>query len=586
MNKNSILFILAITATFFVINNFLFPPKTYSPPPPESRTEEIIEKNISAAPVYREPEEELYVLENQYQQIVFSSKGGSIAEINLVLKNKDNPQSYVKPIDIDKILENDYPAYDQFPLKNYQTAENSKNPSKTGGYYPLLRRGIDPKFYALTTFADPQKRAPVVFKLTRLEKNLIEWEGNTPEGKIIKTFSFPENIENAPYCIDVSISYQGSLLFISSGIPDVELVSGNFSPSLKYRFTKSGKGAVKTLDLPKKSSSLEELKPSWICNSNGYFGIILNPLNKKLSGIETARISGEEVPSRLCVIDASYDLYPAAKYPGYEMALPLSTGDSLFRMYAGPISSDVLSKIDQTYAKENPDYESSISFEGFFSIISEPFAKFLFFLIKIFYSLTHSWGFSIILLTAALRVLMYPLNGWTIRTTFNMSKKMGVLAPKLKNLQEKYKKDPKKMQMETAALYKQHGVNPLGGCLPSLIQMPFLIGMWDLLRSTFQLRGASFIPGWINNLAEPDILFSWNYPLWFIGTSFHLLPFLLAGIMLIQQKLSSTLPKDKSLWTEQQVQQQFMGNLMTIVFVIFFYNFVENVPQKYKKRMV
>jgi YidC/Oxa1 family membrane protein insertase len=103
--------------------------------------------------------------------------------------------------------------------------------------------------------------------------------------------------------------------------------------------------------------------------------------------------------------------------------------------------------------------------------------------------------------------------------------------------------------------------------------MPFLIGMFDLLKSAFELRGAVFIPGWINDLSAPDILFSWSYPIPFIGTEFHLLPILLGLVMFLQQILMSPLPKDQSLWTEQQRQQRTMGTVMTGVFTLMFYHF-------------
>ena len=103
--------------------------------------------------------------------------------------------------------------------------------------------------------------------------------------------------------------------------------------------------------------------------------------------------------------------------------------------------------------------------------------------------------------------------------------------------------------------------------------MPFLIGMFDLLKSTFQLRGAVFIPGWINNLSAPDVVFSWGFPVFFFGTSFHLLPIILGAVMYMQQKMSSPLPKDPKMLTDQQKQQKMMGNIMTIVFTVMFYHF-------------
>jgi YidC/Oxa1 family membrane protein insertase len=123
-------------------------------------------------------------------------------------------------------------------------------------------------------------------------------------------------------------------------------------------------------------------------------------------------------------------------------------------------------------------------------------------------------------------------------------------------------------------LYRSKKINPLSGCFPLLIQMPCLIGMFDLLKSAFELRGAKFIPYWIDNLTAPDVVFSWGYPIPFFGTDFHLLPFLLGAVMYFQQKFSAALPKDKDApLTDQQRQQKFMGNIMVVVFTVMFYHF-------------
>jgi YidC/Oxa1 family membrane protein insertase len=95
--------------------------------------------------------------------------------------------------------------------------------------------------------------------------------------------------------------------------------------------------------------------------------------------------------------------------------------------------------------------------------------------------------------------------------------------------------------------------------------------MFDLLKSTFELRGASFIPGWINNLAAPDVLFSWSTPIPLIGTEFHLLPILLGVVMFFQSKFASGKMQKASEMTDQQRQQQAMSTILPIVFCIFFY---------------
>ncbi|MBM3192139.1 MAG: membrane protein insertase YidC, partial [Chlamydiae bacterium] len=92
--------------------------------------------------------------------------------------------------------------------------------------------------------------------------------------------------------------------------------------------------------------------------------------------------------------------------------------------------------------------------------------------------------------------------------------------------------------------------------------------MLDLLKSTFPLRGSSFIPGWIDNLTAPDVLFSWSYPIPFIGTQFHLLPFILGGVMFLQQRYMT--PKNQPVTPETNTNKK-MGNFMTAIFTLLFY---------------
>jgi YidC/Oxa1 family membrane protein insertase len=303
--------------------------------------------------------------------------------------------------------------------------------------------------------------------------------------------------------------------------------------------------------------------------------MILDPVQETSQGLRALQVSGTAVPSRLIEIDQEYQRFNAANLPGYMMLLPLDEANSSmhFRIFAGPFSTNILKKVDSVYSNSstgyNPDYIAAQSFHGWFSFISEPFAKALFFLMNVFHSLTGSWALSIILLTVALRIMLWPLNAWSTKSMTRMQQ----IAPQVTAIQEKYKKDPKKAQLEIMNLYRETGVNPVSGCFPLLIQMPFLIGMFDLLKSTFELRGASFIPGWIDDLTAPDVLFSWKVPLFFIGTQFHLLPILLGLVMFLQQRFMSSMPKDPAQWTDQQRQQRFMGNMMAVVFTVMFYHF-------------
>lgn len=573
MNKRSLLMVFGLSVVFYAINNWLFPSKVTTTANTTSTSVEV--KNTQASSKY-------YVLENDYAQLVFSLKGGSLSEINLSLESEKNKSSIVRAVGFDKQLDEQSPENQKFPLypsfvySSKGTLE--KKESSQGGYYPLIRRNliskgslaVMPQYYTAAIGYVDGRGTDVNYAVKRISKNSIELEGNL-DGKIIKkTFSF---IPDAPYCIDLDIQVTGdsSGLYLFSGVPEVEITSGSSSPTLKYLVRKNKGHSVEKVSLPKETNTITSITPTWVSTSNGYLGIIMNPLESSKNGVSLSKVEGIEVPTRLSLIDAKYDLYPAKKYPGYMTSLPLSLqdGQTKIRLFAGPYEDDLLKNLDQTFAKTsyNPYFSKAMSLHGWFTFISEPFSKVLFWLMQLFYFITRSWGLSIILLTVALRVMLYPLNSWSIKAT----SKMQAIAPEVQKIQERYKKDPKRAQLEVVALYKERGVNPLSGCLPLLIQLPFLIGMFDLLKSVFDLRGATFIPGWITNLTAPDVVFSWAYPIPFIGNSFHLLPVLLGVAMFYQQRMNA--PKNVAMMSDQQRQQRAMGNIMTVLFTFMFYNF-------------
>jgi YidC/Oxa1 family membrane protein insertase len=115
-------------------------------------------------------------------------------------------------------------------------------------------------------------------------------------------------------------------------------------------------------------------------------------------------------------------------------------------------------------------------------------------------------------------------------------RQMQELQPKIAVLKEKYKNDSQRLNQETMKLYKQHGVNPMGGCLPMVFQMPVLIALFTLFRTTIMLRQASFLA--IRDLSAPDAIF---------GTGLNLLPILMGISMIVQQKLSTSNPQQKAM---------------------------------------
>ena len=163
---------------------------------------------------------------------------------------------------------------------------------------------------------------------------------------------------------------------------------------------------------------------------------------------------------------------------------------------------------------------------GFFGTLFAPIEGFLHLLLEILYSLTEavgfgSYGVAIILLTIVIKMLLYPL---TVKQVKSM-RAMQELQPQMKKIQEKYKDKPQEMQMKIANLYKDAGVNPLAGCLPLLIQMPILMGMYYALYNfNYGEVAPTFL--WLPSLSEPDPI--------------YVLPVLSALTTFLQQKMTTT----------------------------------------------
>ena len=145
---------------------------------------------------------------------------------------------------------------------------------------------------------------------------------------------------------------------------------------------------------------------------------------------------------------------------------------------------------------------------------------------------------------------------------------MGEVSPKLKEIKEKYKDDPEKMNAATMALYKEADIHPFMSFIPTLIQFPILLAMYGLLNKHFELRGAMFIPGWIMDLSAPESVLSFPFTIPFIGTELHLLPIIyLATMMLLMiytQKSTGG--------ANNGAMQIFMTYLFPIIFFFVLYN--------------
>jgi YidC/Oxa1 family membrane protein insertase len=212
----------------------------------------------------------------------------------------------------------------------------------------------------------------------------------------------------------------------------------------------------------------------------------------------------------------------------------------------GPKALQVLESIRvPTIIGADKDLRGVVDF-GWFGIISRP----LFIWLRWTYNYVHNWGWAIVLQTILITIALLPLRITQMKSALKMQR----VQPQMKAIQEKYKKytmrDPRKqdMQKEIAALYKEHGVNPLGGCLPLLIQMPFLIAYYKMLGAAIDLRQAHWL--WIHDLsaAEP-------FP--------FLLPIIMVVSMIVMQRMTPQPGMDPA--------QQRMMNIMMPLFMGFIF---------------
>ncbi len=289
----------------------------------------------------------------------------------------------------------------------------------------------------------------------------------------------------------------------------------------------------------KSSQQVEDFK--WIDIQNNYFMAVVEPRSGQFKGT-FLRLSQNPRDSKAAFF-LSQDAVTLA--PGESKTFELA-------YYVGPRKEKLLKKA-------NPSYAKLFSWPGIFNPIMKPIewgiGAIMFFLAKFI----PNWGVIVILLALVVKLILSPLS---INAAISM-KRMHLLQPKIKNLQEKYKDDQQVQQQKLGELYKKEKVNPAGGCLPMLLQMPVFVVLFQFLNHLVEIKGASFL--WVKDLTQPDTLFKLQLP--FLGHpfNFNLLPLLMVVFQLISTYLQST---------RQQTQQAGAMNpyLTPVIFLFFFWN--------------
>ena len=377
--------------------------------------------------------------------------------------------------------------------------------------------------------------SPFVFSY---DKSAIRVEGNEAQESITftlnlgndriirKTYTFyPDK-----YSVDLRVellNFNGYLVGFSyyltwrSGMPSTE-------PDLKTDM-ESAQGYVyqgdsETFNISDEpETELFDNTIDWVGIRTKYFATAVIPTSAK----------GQSVLFHGTPVDVGQKV-PLRKY-GFELKMPFDQKARRiddFTVFLGPLDYEIV----KSY---NVDLEEMVDLGW---SVFKPFGKFILWSFKLLHGVIPNYGFVIIVFSILIKLLLYPLT----KKSYQSMKEMQALQPVIQELKEKYKDDSQKQQQETMKLYKEYGINPLGGCIPMVLQMPLLIALFQIFQSTIELRGASFI-FWITDLSRPDTVATLPFTIPLYGDTVNILPLFMGVTMFIQQKISMKDPKQKAL---------------------------------------
>jgi YidC/Oxa1 family membrane protein insertase len=237
-----------------------------------------------------------------------------------------------------------------------------------------------------------------------------------------------------------------------------------------------------------------------------------------------------------------------------------------FILYTGPkVKKFVELMPEQIFQNDRLKLLHKDLYNAFDFGITAPIRDVLVSILKILYKIIPNYGIAIILLVIAIKAVFFPLN----QAQAKSMKKMQELQPKLKEINEKYKKNPQEKQKRTMELYKQEKANPIGGCLPMIIQIPIIIALISAFSDSYELWGSPFIAGWINDLSEPDTILTFKSSLPVIGGfNLNILPIIMIVSQFLQTQFTMV-TVDKN--------QKLMMQVIPVVMVVMFWDFPSGV---------
>ncbi|MEM5947221.1 membrane protein insertase YidC [Spirochaetia bacterium 38H-sp] len=534
MERNVVLAVILSAIVIFasaVINTMFFVPQQSSLPETtvykensvETRSNDLLndDKNVISNDLSYDisvedndfPAEQDYVYDNGLVRVVLSNKGAVVKSFEL-LKHKDGD----KPVDMFFYGKNNIGAFNLFLGKENIPIDET---------FKLERKDNTFEFYRDFKVSESS------FKLI---KRYVFYPGEYMfklEVEIINSENkaLPLNFDGVSYTLDTGFEIGPEF----ESLDRYEYRKFYYYSNSKMKEENLTAGKVKDFDI----------SASWIGLAGKYFTLISVPILTK------------------------YDFSFSTVYDGLDVSVhriliyrPYTSGARIRDVYNFYVGPKLVSELSKYNSKEKNSLGLSelklnkIVDSSFWA----PLENILKFFLNLFYKIVPNYGVAIIFLTLFVKLLLFPLT----HKSYESTSKLQALSPKMEEIRNKYKDDPQKMNQEIALLYQKEGVNPLGGCLPMLLQLPIFFALYSLFNTHFDLRGAMFIPGWIEDLSIPESIFSLGFNLPFLGSEIRLLPILLVATQILSTKITQGANK--------AAQGQSMMYILPVVFMFILYN--------------
>ena len=422
-------------------------------------------------------------------------------------------------------------SFKSFRFNRYFTADSELVNIAKGNNLPLTGKTLDGDDLNLSGPWDIHSKENGVIQKIVFKKEVFS------EMFIYKSLLFYED----SYVVDIELDltdvsnniYRNAIFGWSGGLSATE---ENLEDDLYYfnSYVYQG-GELENLKVSKGESEDKTFNGTtdWAALRTKYFTVAIIPENNKAVDRVTLSGIGDEKTE---TYGASFVFDPINKEG--------------FRLYLGPLEYDRVTSL-------GVGLESIMDFGWSFI---RPISKGVLYALKSMHGIIPNYGFVLIVFAFLIKLIVYPLT----KKSYQSMSAMQAVAPEINELKEKYKSNPTKLNQATMELYKKRGVNPLGGCLPMLLQMPLLFALFQVFRTTIELRAEPFI-WWITDLSSPDTVLLLPFKIPIYGNHVAILPVLMVVSMFIQQRMMSG--------AAQQPQQKTMQYFMTAFFFLMFNGF-------------